>query len=235
MPKRYTDTEKWKKKFIKTLPAEYKLFWLFLLDECDHSGIWHIELDVAEARLGIKLSLEKIRGLFSERVVEFDGGTKLFIPDFIEFQYGRLNPSNKVHKSVLDKLEKYGLMGRARGLQDPMDKDKDKEKDKEKEKEKEDWISEKDYWERERDRKRPLVECMNVFLLDENWVMANKTNRAELEAFNEYLERTGEKEKTLLDYPKHFANLKFRSPEKLIKKTLSLDELRERAKKEGLV
>ena len=90
MAKRFTDTDKWKKTFIKSLPAEYKLFWLFILDECDHAGIWHVELEVAEARLGIKLSLEKIRGLFKERVVEFDNGTKMFLPDFVEFQYGNL-------------------------------------------------------------------------------------------------------------------------------------------------
>jgi hypothetical protein len=183
--------------------------------------------------LGVKLSLEKIRGLFSERVVEFDGGTKLFIPDFIEFQYGTLNPANKVHRSVLDKLKKYGLEGHTRGLEAPIDKDKEKDKDKDKEKE---WVSEKDYWERERDRKRPLTECMNIFLMDENWVRKNKTNKAELESFNDYLEKTGEATKTLLDYPKHFANLKFRSPEKLIKKTtVSIDELRERAKNEGVL
>ncbi len=130
MAKRYTDTEKWKKGFIKSLPPEYKLFFLFLLDECDHAGIWHIEMEIAEVRLGVKLSLEKIRGLFKERVVEFDGGTKLFIPDFIDFQYGELNPKNKVHKSVIEKLKKYNLKGHGRGLQAPMDKDKEMDKDK---------------------------------------------------------------------------------------------------------
>lgn len=126
MAKRYTDSEKWKKDFIKTLPTEYKLFWLYLLDECDHAGIWHVELDIAEIRLGFKLSLQKIRGLFNGKVVEFDNGAKWFIPDFISFQYGQLDVKNKAHKSVIEKLERYVKKGLPRVIQDPMDKDKDK-------------------------------------------------------------------------------------------------------------
>lgn len=132
MPKRLTDTDKWKKPFIKSLPTEYKVFWLFLLDECDHSGIWHVEMEIVEARLGIKLSLEKIRGFFKEKIVEFDSGTKMFIPDFVLFQYGVLNPENKVHRSVISSLEKYELMG----LVSPLGGAKDKAKDMDKEKDK---------------------------------------------------------------------------------------------------
>lgn len=129
MPKRLTDTDKWKKKFIKSLPPEYKLFWLYLLDDCNHAGIWHVELEVAQARLGIQLSIEKIRGFFRERIVEFDGGTKWFIPDFITFQYGSLKAGNNTHNSVLHELQKYNLEGLPRGSRAPMDKDKDKDKD----------------------------------------------------------------------------------------------------------
>jgi len=125
--KRFTDTDKWKKSFIKSLPTEYKLFWLYLLDDCNHAGIWHVEMEVAQARLGIQLSIEKIRGLFKGRVVEFDGGTKWFIPDFITFQYGTLKASNNAHNSVLQELSKYQIEGLLRGSRAPMDKDKDKD------------------------------------------------------------------------------------------------------------
>lgn len=184
MAKRYTDTEKWKKQFIKSLPAEYKLFYLFILDECDHAGIWHIEMEVAEARLGIKLSLDKIRGLFNERVVEFDGGSKMFIPDFIDFQYGELNPANKVHKSVIDRLAKYKLKGLARGLEAPMDKDKDK------------------------DIVFSIEQCLEISLKDERWVNENKTNRQELMAFNSEMIGTGQMERNPADYKRHFYHWK---------------------------
>lgn len=131
MAKRFTDTDKWKKPFMKTLPAEYKLFWLYLLDSCDNAGIWHVEMEVAETRLGIKLSIERIRGLFKERVVEFDNGTKMFLPDFVEFQYGPLNIQNNAHKSVLDKLTKYNLQGLISPSRGAMDKDKEMDMDKE--------------------------------------------------------------------------------------------------------
>lgn len=125
-----TDTDKWKKPFMKTLPVEYKLFWLYLLDECDHSGIWHVELDLAEMRLGIKLSHQKIRGFFTERIVEFDNGTKWYLPDFIGFQYGELDMNNRAHKSVVDRLLKYNLPAKIKGVGCPLQGAKDKDKDK---------------------------------------------------------------------------------------------------------
>jgi hypothetical protein len=131
MSKRFTDTDKWKKSFIKSLPTEYKLFWLYLLDDCNHAGIWHVELEVAQARLGIQLSIEKIRGFFKERIVEFDGGAKWFIPDFITFQYGSLRTGTNVHNSIIQELDKYNLQGLLKGSRTLLDKDKDKDKDKE--------------------------------------------------------------------------------------------------------
>lgn len=137
MAKRYTDTDKWKKPFIKSLPLEYKAFFLYLLDECDHAGIWHVEIEVAAARLGTNLSLDKALKLYKDRVFEFDNKTKWFVLDFVKFQYGVLDIKNKVHKSVADKLGNYNLLiylenenkGLPRGLQDPKDKDKEKDKD----------------------------------------------------------------------------------------------------------
>ena len=111
MAKRFTDTDKWKKPFIKGLPIEYKCFWFFLLDDCDHAGIWHVDIEIASLRLGIQLSLQKARGFFAEKVVEFDNGTKWFLPDFIEFQYGSLSEKNKMFKPVTQLLSKYNLMG----------------------------------------------------------------------------------------------------------------------------
>lgn len=214
MAKRYTDTEKWKKSFIKSLPAEYKLFFLFLLDECDHAGIWHTELEVAEARLGIKLSLEKIRGLFNERVVEFDGGTKMFIPDFINFQYGELNPANKVHKSVIEKLKKYGLMGLVSPLQGAMDKDKAKEKE-----------MDKDEGGAGETIQFPIEDCLRVAMADPRWVKANQATQHEVSAFNSYLEKQGIYQKNPADYKQYFAKLKGRYPN-VLKQDLSTEELR---------
>lgn len=132
MAKRFTDTDKWKKKFIRDLNAPYKVLWLYILDECDHAGIWHVEVDVAKIRTGCVFDESIAVDKFGGNIQVIDNGRKWFIPDFIDFQYGQLNPSNKVHKSVLDILNKYKIKGYANPLQGA--KDKDKEKDKEKDK-----------------------------------------------------------------------------------------------------
>lgn len=138
MAKRFTDTDKWKKGFIKTLEAPYKLLWLYILDECDHAGIWHAEIEVAQLRLGIDITEAEALEAFSDKIERIDGGEKWFIRDFIEFQYGSLNPENRAHNSVIERLKKVGIdIKSLRPLTSPlqapvygamdMDKDKDKE------------------------------------------------------------------------------------------------------------
>lgn len=134
MAKRFTDTEKWRSPFMKTLPAEYRLLWLYIHDDCNHAGIWTLDLEVAELRLGYKLSKEKAMELFKDKIVELENGDKWFVRDFIEIQYGKLNLRNKVHTSVVKILEEYDLMDHVRGMDGPKEKDKDKDKEKDKDK-----------------------------------------------------------------------------------------------------
>ena len=54
MAKRFTDTEKWKKGFVRNLPPAYKLLWLYMLDDCDNAGVWQVEVEVASIRLAVK-------------------------------------------------------------------------------------------------------------------------------------------------------------------------------------
>lgn len=131
MAKRFTDTEKWKKPFIRSLQAPYKLLWLYILDDCDHSGIWQVEREVVEIRIGQKIDWVEAQNLFKDKIRIFN--EKWFIQDFIDFQYGKLNPENRAHKSVLDKLEKYKIKPLGRSLQGRKDKDKDMVKDKDEE------------------------------------------------------------------------------------------------------
>jgi len=136
MAKRFTDTNKWKKPFIRSLELPYKLFWFYILDDCDHAGIWEVDIEVAEIRTGCAIDEKKALQFFGERILVINEN-KWFLPDFIEFQYGELNPQNRLHKSVLDILNKYLNKGLIRSLQGPKDKDKDKYKEKDKDKEQE--------------------------------------------------------------------------------------------------
>ena len=79
-------------------------------------------------------------GIGTQKRIEHFCDEKIFLTTFIPFQYKcnieSLNPKNKVHKSVMDRLKKYGLFkplgSPLKGGKD-MDKDKEKELDKDKE------------------------------------------------------------------------------------------------------
>tara|TARA_R100000734_G_C3319284_1_gene114946 strand:- start:4332 stop:4994 length:663 start_codon:yes stop_codon:yes gene_type:complete len=117
MAKRMTDTDKWKKRFVRELSPQHKLLWFYILDDCNHAGIWEVDLEVASIRVGFDLSHNHLPSSFGEKVISFDNGDKWFIPDFIDFQYGELNPNSNVHKSVIQLLERYNLEGYVKGSQ----------------------------------------------------------------------------------------------------------------------
>ena len=133
MPKRFTATEKWIDPwFCKLKPIE-KLFWIYLLDNCDHAGIWQINWPLVNFHLG---NFEFDEDIFNGRIIKLKK-EKWYIPKFVSFQYGELNPDNRMHLSVMHILEKEGAI---KPLISPLigakDKDKDKDKDKEQDKDK---------------------------------------------------------------------------------------------------
>ena len=134
MAKRFIDTDLFRKPFMRGLEAPYKALWIYLLCECDHAGVWTVELDVAHLRMGMKLDPDKAIEKMGGAVVPIDGGAKWFLPDFVAFQYGTLNPANRVHESVLAILSKYGIdpndLSQNKPLTSPLQGAKDKDKDK---------------------------------------------------------------------------------------------------------
>jgi hypothetical protein len=109
MAKRFTDTDKWKKGFIRNLPAKFKLLWLYILDDCNHAGIWDTDFEVASIRIGSKISEKEACKVFAEQIKIFDKGNKWFIPKFIDFQYGTLNENSRPHQAVIKLLDKYDV------------------------------------------------------------------------------------------------------------------------------
>lgn len=131
MAKRFTDTDKWKKPFIKSLPMEYKLLWFYILDDCDHAGLWQVDIEVAQIRLGVKLSEKQAVDFFSGKVIVFDNNTKWFIPDFINFQYNGLNEKNKLYPAISKALTKYNLIPHLSPIDAPSNPPSDGVKEKE--------------------------------------------------------------------------------------------------------
>lgn len=208
MAKRFTDTDKWKKQLLKSMPAKYKLLWLYICDDCDHAGIWHVDMQIASLRIGEDVELEKAVQIFGDKIKVFDDGEKWFIPGFIEFQYGILNEKNRVHESILKILYKYNLIenkGLTSTLQGAMDKDMDKDKEKDKESAGEIFLHQP---KNENEIQYTIEHCLTVALNDNRWVQANKATRNDLEAFNKKLEGRGIYQKNPADYKTHFHNWK---------------------------
>lgn len=133
MAKRFTDSEKWGHAWFRKLSPKMKCVWIYLCDKCDHAGIWVSDLEALSFHVGDEVSDEEIIRAFGSRLIRVKAD-KYLIQSFIDFQYGPLNPANRVHQSVISRLEKEGLnKDLISPLKGAKDKDKDKEQDKDKE------------------------------------------------------------------------------------------------------
>ena len=141
MAKRFADTDKYRKPFIKSLPAPYKILWDYICLDCSHAGIWIKDFEVAQIRLGKDCLVDEETALNyfnqgEQRIVVLNGGSKWFIKPFVDFQYGVLNKENRVHESIITLLRKEGIKGLTSPLQGAKDKEKDKDMDMDKDKNK---------------------------------------------------------------------------------------------------
>lgn len=114
MAKRFADTNKYKKPFMRGLPGPYKLLWDYLYLECDHAGVWHKDFEVAQLYIGKDMPVNEAKALElfnagQERVRVSDDATKWLLVGFAEFQYGKLNPMSKIHIGAILAFEKFGM------------------------------------------------------------------------------------------------------------------------------
>lgn len=135
MAKRFSDSLKWDDPFFSDLSNHYKLLWIYILDKCDHAGIFKVNKKMADFCLNATIDWDDAEGVFKGRVQTLNQ-EKWFIPKFIEYQYGTLTEKNRVHNSIIQILKKEGVykvcVRPLLGAKD-MDMDKDMDKDKEKE------------------------------------------------------------------------------------------------------
>ena len=132
MAKRFTDSRKWDDDWFLSLDPAWKLAWLYILDKCNHAGIYKHAATLEQCCLGFELNPDTINDVLPGRVrVLLEN--KWYIEKFVEFQYGELCLDNRVHKSIVDLLKKEGVY---KGLISPIQGCKDKDKDKDKEKNK---------------------------------------------------------------------------------------------------
>lgn len=109
MAKRYTDSNKWKKPWFRRLRPVHKCFWEYVRDNCDHAGIWDVDFDLASYHIGEEINALEAMEAFRKQYIPFAVGKRWFILDFVEFQYGELNPNVNAHSSVISILRRNGL------------------------------------------------------------------------------------------------------------------------------
>lgn len=97
------------------LSAPLKLLWLYVLDNCDHAGIWKVNVKLAEFKMGVTPpwgeGVGRLPEEFKERVeVAPRLGDYWFIPKFLRHQYGKYLNKGDAFKSALVIIESHGFL-----------------------------------------------------------------------------------------------------------------------------
>mgnify|MGYP004520046427 CR=1 FL=1 len=131
MAKRFTDSNKFNDSWYRRLSPLHKVIWEYLLSECNHAGILKdLDLELMSFKIGNTINQEDLELLKKDGRITFLSETVLYIPKFITFQYGSLNPNHKVHASVIRELERYNINTLSLLYTNPCIRVKDKEKEK---------------------------------------------------------------------------------------------------------
>ena len=85
MAKRLSDSNKWNDNWFNELPADVKLIWLYILDTCDHAGVYKVSFKSIRFYTGTQRTETEIIEYLKDRIYIADD--KWFIPKFITFQY----------------------------------------------------------------------------------------------------------------------------------------------------
>ena len=138
MPKRFHDTNLWHEDWFIALPKDYRDFWFYIKDDCDHAGIWKPNISEFNKLYDCAVNLPKAIELFNQdrngdkRIIVLKNG-RWFLTGFIPFQYGSvLNIGSPLHKSIYELLLKNEVnLTSLRPLVEVIGRVKDKVKDKE--------------------------------------------------------------------------------------------------------
>lgn len=110
MAKRFTDTDLWQKEWFQLLSLKEKVLVKFLFENCDNAGVWETNYRFASFIIGENFNFEDLENINrkKELFIKFDTN-KIYIKNFIEFQYGKLSFNCKPHLPIIKKLQDYGL------------------------------------------------------------------------------------------------------------------------------
>lgn len=110
MSKRYVDTQLYKHSWFRKLNPKMKCVWIYLMTNCDHAGIYDVDVELMSFMVGSKVTEKEIFEHLGDQIsVLNNGSTKWYLVKFVKFQYGELKDTNNAHKSVLKQLNKYDI------------------------------------------------------------------------------------------------------------------------------
>ena len=107
MSKRFFDTEMYLRPWYRSLSPRLKCLWMFILARCDMAGVIDMDWELASFSIGDKVSAEDLKAMNGNIAVLESG--KLFVPEFIRFQYGQLTDKSSVHRGVMKALHSHGI------------------------------------------------------------------------------------------------------------------------------
>ena len=134
--KRFTDIEIWDKEWYMELKPKHKCLMKYIFDKCDACGCWKPNWKLASLHINDAVEFNDLKHLPKEQYEVLENG-KIFIPDFIKFQYGKLSENSQAHNPIFLALEKNNLSNRVFNRVSNTLKEKEEYKEEEMDKEKE--------------------------------------------------------------------------------------------------
>lgn len=137
MAKRFIDTTIWtQNQWFRKLKPTSKLFWFYLICNCDNVGVWEEDWGLVEFIIGTSVPRDETLDDLNGKI-RILSNKKIWIRDFCNFQYKELNEetADKPRQSYIALLKKHGLW---QEYTNPMDtvwetfytpKEKEKDKD----------------------------------------------------------------------------------------------------------
>lgn len=115
MAKRFVDTDLWQKQWFQELSVKEKILVKYIFENCDCAGVWDINLRMASFVIGETITLTDFYNINNKKELfrfikdEQDHEKRIFVIDYITFQYGNLSYNCKPHLPVIKLLQKYGI------------------------------------------------------------------------------------------------------------------------------
>lgn len=124
MANRFINTSFYKSPFVRGLKGSLKSFYSYIICDCDGSGIWTCDFQIASLYIGFEITIKEFEEAFinTGKAIDLKNG-KYFFPDFIEHQYPKgLSNTNPAHTNFILELKKYKLVSdNLRTLEDPLE------------------------------------------------------------------------------------------------------------------